>query len=192
MSGRGLDGAQAAAMAAAHRQVVPLIEFFFDSGTLQLALARSNFTSLSGAYIAAGPLASIDPAAESALSQEGLQLQLTGLDVAAITIAATEPYRGRIVRLLKGILNADSNDPIGQPVPFFIGRLVNMTITEDNAQCSIAVIAEHYEIELTRAAPTRWSDSDQQRLFPGDKGCAAAAATSAKTVIWPSRAAQGG
>lgn len=189
---RGLTGAQAAAAAAPHRQILPLIELYFKSGTLMLALGPWDYTSLSGTYIHTGPLAYIKPASESVQSQEGLEIGMSGLDVEAVQLATTEPYRGRIARLLKGYLDPGTNEGIGEPVPWFIGRMVSMSITEDNTTASIAIIAEHFEIELTRAAPIRLSDADQQRLFPGDLGCQYAAVTAQKTVIWPSKAAQGG
>lgn len=188
---RGLTSAQAAAAVAPNRIVFPLIELYFDSGTLQFALGSWDYTSLSGTYIHTGPLAYIRAASESAQSQEGLEVGMSGLDVAAVTIATSEPYRGRIMRLLKAYIDPSNHQGIGEPVPWFIGRMVAMNITEDNSQAGIAILAEHYEIELTRAAPVRWSDADQQRRFPGDLGCQYAAATSEKTVIWPSREAQG-
>jgi hypothetical protein len=189
---RGLSSGQIAATTAPHRQIVPLVELFFQSGTLQLALSPFDYTGLSGTYIHTGPLAYIKPASESSSSQEGLELGMTGLDTAIFTLAATEPYRGRIVRLLKGYLNPTDNSPIGEPTVVFVGRMVNMNISEDNGSAAVAILVEHYEIELTRPAPIRWSDADQQRLFPSDLGCQYAAATSEKTVVWPSKLAQGG
>jgi len=189
---RGLTTAQAQAAIAAHRQILPLVELYFNSGTLLLALGPWDYTSQSGTYIHTGPLAYVKPASESATSQQGLEIGMTGLDPAIVELATTENYRGKLGRLLKGYIAPDSNSPIGEPVPWFIGRMKSMTITEDNASASVAVILEHYEVELSRAAPMRYNDADQQRLFAGDTGCQYAADTANKIVIWPSREAQGG
>lgn len=189
---RGLDDNQVAASAKSNRIIFPLVEMYFDSGTLMLCLGSWDYVGLSGTYIHTGPLAYIRPAAESASSQQGIEVGLSGLDVAAMAIATSEPYRGRLLRLLKGYIDADTHLAVGQPALFAVYRMTNMTPTEMNNTASISVTAEHYEIELSRPAPTRWSDADQQRRFPGDLGCQYAAATSEKTVIWPSKQAQGG
>lgn len=189
---RGLSSAQASAMVAPHRQVMPLVELYFTSGTLMFALGPWDLTTQSGTYIHTGALAYVKPVAENAASQEGIEVGMSGLDTAVIAIACTEPYRGKIMRLLKGYIDPGTNLAIGEPVPWFIGRMTTMTITEDNTQASVAIQAEHYELELTRPSPIRWNDADQQRLHPGDLGCQYAAATAEKIVIWPSKKAQGG
>ena len=189
---RGLTPAQATAARGPHRQILPLIELYFTSGTLLLTLGPWDYTSLSGTYIHTGPLAYVKPLSESSASQQGLEIGMTGLDPSIMQLAATENYRGKLGRILKGFIAVDSNEPIGEPVPAFIGRMKSMTITEDNTTASVAIQLEHYEVQLSKPAPLRYNDADQQRLFPGDKGCQYAAETANKTVIWPSKAAQGG
>lgn len=189
---RGLTSAQAAAVVAPHRQILPLVELYFTSGTLMLALGPWNYTSMSGTYTATGPTAYVKAASESAGTQEGLEVGMSGLDPAIITLADTEPYRGRILRILKAYLSLDTNSPIGEPVPWFVGRIKSMNIVEDNTTANVAILAEHYEVELSKPAPLRYSDADQQRLHPGDKGCQYSADTANKDIVWPSREAQGG
>ena len=73
---------------------------------------------------------------------------------------------------------------------FFLGRMQNMVIAESNETATVTVYAEHYDAELDRPMPLRYSDADQQRLYPGDLGCQYAAQTTEKTVIFPSKEAQ--
>lgn len=188
---RGLTSAQTAAVTASHRQIMPLIELYFASGTLMLALGPWDYTSMSGTYIHTGPLAYVNAIAESASSQQGLEVGMSGLDPSIVELATTENYRGRVGRLLKAYIDAGNNGPIGEPVPWFVGRMKSMTISEDNTSASVAIQLEHYEAELSKPAPLRYSDADQQRLFPGDLGCQYSASTANTTVIWPSREAQG-
>ena len=185
---RDLSTAQQTAVAAAHVRACHLIECQFASGTLRLAIAPWNIVSGGNTYQATGDLMTVDPVAESAGSREGLQFTLSGLDPAIITIAATEPYRSRIVRLLRCYFD-DDNAVIGTPSVRFIGRITNMQIIESNETCTVAVEVEHYEADLWRAAPLRWNDRDQQRLYPGDLGCQYAEQVVEKTVTWPGREA---
>lgn len=186
---RGLSGAQITAAAATHRQTVGLVEALFDSGALRLALSPWDVYAAPYTYTAASIL-TVREARESATSVEGLEFVLTGLDPAIITIATSEPYRGRVVRLLKGYVDPANNQLIGTPVVFFLGRMQNMVIAESNETATVTVYAEHYDAELDRPMPLRYSDADQQRLYPGDLGCQYAAQTTEKTVIFPSKEAQ--
>jgi hypothetical protein len=182
---RGLSPAQLTAAAGAHRISAPLIEMSFDSGVLRITRAPWNITSGANTYIAVA--VDFRQIRESATSIEGMEFRISGNDLAALTLALQEPYRGRIVRVFKAYINADTHAVIGDPVVKFIGRMKSMPTNEDNRTCDIALIAEHYDAELTRPAPTRLNDSDQQRLYPGDLGCQYAEDMIERQLVWPHR-----
>lgn len=187
MAGRGLSVSQQNAMQSAHRIIVPLIELYFDSGTLRLSAGPWDIVVGANTYTHAS--LSISPWRESSGSIEGLQIGMNGLDPSIITIADTEPYQGRTARLLKAYLQADSNQAIGAPVAHFVGRMRNLPTSETNRTAQVSVVIEHFDAELDRPNPIRWADPDQQALYPGDKGCEFAAQNSDKTVVWPSKKA---
>jgi hypothetical protein len=185
---RGLDVSQINASMSSHRVVAPLVELLFDSGTLRFTPWRWDITVGAVTYLKA-PIA-ISKVRESSSSAEGMQLQMNGLDPAILTIAANENWKGRICRLLKAYIEPNSNQLIGTPKVFFPGRMHNWIASENNERADITVIVEHYDLELERDSPSRFSDADQQRFFPGDLGCQFAAANSEKQVVWPSVDAQ--
>lgn len=184
---RGLSTAQLAAAAATTRSAVHLVDMFFNSGTLRLARSQWDITHGGNTYV--GVSMDIEQLREAAGSIEGAKFSLTGLDPAMMTIADQENYRGRIAVLSKAYINPDTRAVIGDPVMIFIGRMKAMPSQETNSQADIAVIAEHYDAELGRAAPMRLNDSDQQRLYPGDLGCQHAEAMVEKNLVWPAREA---
>jgi hypothetical protein len=188
MAGRGLSVNQINASASGHRVVAPLIEMLFDSGTLHLAAFRWNVTDGPITYTAANLI--IAEARESAGSREGLEVSLSGLDPAVIALAVSEPYQGRVIRLLKGYIQPDSNGLIDVARVCFLGRMRNMTIIEDNNKAQVTVSCEHYEVELQRPNPLRYTDAAQQDLYPGDLGCQYSAVNADKQVVWPSAKAQ--
>lgn len=185
--GRGLDSAQLTAAAAPVRCAVQLIEMFFDSGTLRLARNQWNIVHAGNTYT--GVAMNVKQLRESSGSIEGAELSMTGLDPAMMAIADQEQYRGRILTIKKAYINPDTNAVIGDPKLTFIGRMKRLPSQETNSACDITLIAEHYDAELTRPAPTRLNDSDQQRFYPGDLGCQHAEAMVEKNLIWPSREA---
>jgi hypothetical protein len=186
---RNLSPAQLAASQGRHYQVAPLAEFHLDEGTLLFTLAPFNIVVGSDTYLSTGGLGSIREVSEAADATEGLEFSLSGIDEALVTIAAAASYEGRLVRLLKAYLDAETNAIIGSPVVQWIGRIRTMAIVESNDSAAITLTAEHYEIELQQASPLRWNNADQQKLYPGDKGCEHVEALVERRLIWPSREA---
>ncbi|MCX5592792.1 hypothetical protein [Alcaligenes endophyticus] len=186
---RGLSTAQRAAAIAPHRMAIALVEMHFKAGLLSLALSPWDVVHAGLTYQRTGQLLKIEAAHESSKSFEGIRMTMSGLDTTIMTLAADEPYRGRLIRILKAFVDPDSGELIGTPVVQFVGRIRSMPIQETNETCTVSVLAEHYEAELQRAAPLRLNNADQQRFYPGDKGAEYADQLEDKAVVWPAREA---
>lgn len=184
---RGLSPAQLAAAAGRHYQVAPLVEFHFDAGTLRFTLAPFNIVVGAETYLATGPFGSIEQMKESATSFEGMQFGLSGVDTGIVDIATGVDYHGRLVKLLKAYLDADTNAVIGTPVVHWIGRMRSMPASEKNDSASVVLQAEHYEAELQRASPLRWNGADQRQMYPGDAGCDQVETMVDLQLVWPSK-----
>lgn len=182
---RGLSSPQQTASAGRHRQVALLIEMIFDSGTLRLTTAPWDVIVGSDTYVKSNRPGYIKPISESAGSMEGLEFGLSGLNTGFVDIAAGEPAKGRVVKLYKLYLDADTNQAIGSPVLYWVGRIRSMPIVESNSEASITVQVEHYDAQLSRPAPLRYNNADQQRLYSGDLGCEFAEEMAEKKIIWP-------
>lgn len=182
---RGLSSPQQTASAGRHRQVALLIEMIFDSGTLRLTTAPWDVIVGADTYYKSNRPGYIRPLSESAGSMEGLEFGLSGLNTGFVDIAAGEPAKGRVVKLYKLYLDADSNQAIGSPVLYWVGRIRSMPIVESNSEASITVQVEHYDAQLSRPAPLRYNNADQQRLYSGDLGCEFAEEMAEKKIIWP-------
>ena len=186
---RGLTTAQREAAAAPHRMAIALVELHFHAGRLNLALSPWDVEYGGQIYQHTGALMEIEAVHESSKSWEGITMTMSGLDPSIKTLAADEPFRGRLVRVLKAYAVPDTGALIGNPVVQFVGRMRAMPISETNNSCTIQLEAEHYEAELQRPAPLRLNNSDQQRLYPGDKGAEYADQLEDKVVVWPTREA---
>jgi hypothetical protein len=186
---RGLTTGQTNAIAQPHVAVVPLLEMIFDSGTLRLALNSFDIVSGGNTYVATGPVLSVQKVSESASSIEGVQFTMSGLDPAIIALATQEPYQGRIARLLKAYVDPSTNQVIGNPLAFFPGRMRSMSISETNSKAAVTLTVEHFDAEFDRPWPLRFSNTDQQRLFPGDRGCEYAEQMTEKSLVWPAKEA---
>lgn len=189
MSDRGLTTAELDAAAAPAAIVVPLFELLFDSGTLRLALGSVNVTYAGVTWYATGAALGVSESNESADSTEGLSLELTGLDVGIVALAANEPYRGRTLRVLEAWLG-ENLQPLFAPRVEWLGRLVAMSIEEQAGKVTVSVQAEHYEAELARQRVLRYTSADQRRRYPGDAGCDLLESMVDAQIVWPNKEIQ--
>lgn len=67
------------------------------------------------------------------------------------------------------------------------GVIDTMAITEDGSTATVSVSAESAGLDLLRAVPTRYTDIDQQRLYPGDRFFEFVTAQAEKTIVWPAK-----
>lgn len=182
---RGLSSPQQTASAGRHRQVALLIEMIFDSGTLRLTTAPWDVIVGADTYVKSNRPGYIKPISESGGSMEGLEFGLSGLNSGIVDIAALEPVKGRVVKLYKVYLDADTNQAIDSPVLYWVGRIRSMPIVDTNTEASITVQVEHYDADLARPSPVRLNNADQQRLYSGDLGCEMAEELAEKKIVWP-------
>lgn len=184
---RGLSPAQLAAATGRHYQVAPLVELYFGTGTLRFTLAPFNIVVGANTYLATGPFGSIKEVAEASSSLEGMEFALSGVDTAIVDIATGVAYHGRLVKLLKAYLDAETNAIIGTPVVQWVGRMKAMSISETNSTASVTVQADHYDVELQQGSPLRWNNVDQQAMYPGDLGCEHVEAMVDVNLVWPAK-----
>lgn len=171
MSGRARSSTLQAADTARHAGVAMLLEAAFPGGTLRLALATRNVTDGADTYTATGSFLQMDASQEGADGTEGLTLSLSGLDPAVLALVVAEPYKGTVVRVLEQRYDAD-DQPVEGPTVEYIGRVVAMTSSESPQDRTHTVVmqTEHYDAEGRRSVNLRFSDAEQRRRYPADKG----------------------
>lgn len=168
---RGRTTPQRNADTARHAGVAILLELLFDSGTLRLCVGPYSVTIGADVYYATGTALSVEEHGEATDGTEGLQFGLSGLDPAVLPLVVNEPYKGRVLRMAE--LRFDANhQPVGDPQVEYVGRMVAMTSSEDPEQRTHTVVVqtEHYDAEGRRSVQLRFSDAEQRRRYPDDKG----------------------
>ena len=162
---------QIAADTGAHAGGVPLLELNFTSGVLRFAAGPTDVTVGADNYLTQGPLLEIEDHTESADGTEGMTFTLSGLAGGVFNILAAEPYKGKLVRLLE--LRYDANHAaVDPPSVEWIGLMTAMNSVEDpeSRRHTVTLQAEHYEADADRATNLRFSDAEQRRRYPDDKG----------------------
>lgn len=162
---------QIAADTARHSGHAILLELNFDSGVLRLCVGPRNVVVGADTYLATGTAMTVEEHIEGADGTEGLVFTLSGLAGGVFDLMADEPYKGRIVRMLELRYDAD-DQPVGDPTAEYIGRMVAMTSTEDpkDGRHTVTVQTEHFDADGDRPVNLRFSDGEQRRRYPDDKG----------------------
>jgi hypothetical protein len=178
------------ALAVLSQQTVPmalLIEMLFPGSPDYFATGGWDLTWSAKTYVGTGTIIKIDALPESAGAPRGAQITLTGVqsDMVALALQDSATVQGVPINLYTAFLDP-TNYTVLNACLDWAGRLDTMQLADsDSGESSIVLTAEHIGIDLLRPSPTRWTDIDQLRLFPGDKGLAFIATTAASPIVWP-------
>ena len=135
------------------------VEVDLDSGPLRLWTGYGNRTIESNTYTGGGNLMGISGLEEVAdLSAKEITLTLSGVPSSVVSIALTEPYQRRRVRVLWGVKSQTD------VVEVFSGNLNQMVIEDGPDFGTITVTVDSRLVELERASNRRYtSESHKSR-----------------------------
>lgn len=121
-------------------------------------------------YLGVGTLGKVSTISETSdIRANGLDLTLSGVPSNLVMEALGECQQGQPVIVSLGFMDA-SWQIIDQPVLLFRGSMDAVSIKEGTDTCSIIVSAESRMTDLRRPRVRRYTDDDQQRTAPGDRG----------------------
>lgn len=154
------------------QKVTPFVacQIQFSDHTLYVWTGFGTLTWNSNDYIGVGNLAGIGVIQETTeVRANGIQLSLSGIPADMISEALSYCRQGLPVQLWLGVLNS-SGGVIADPATAFIGRMDTVSIDEGADTATITISVEGRLIDLQRPRIRRYTDDDQQRTSPGDKG----------------------
>lgn len=171
------------ALASGNVPYLMLVQLDFVSGTLRACSAAYDFAWGGYTWVGAGNLAAIQPIEEGAeLQMYGVQLQLSGIPAAYVSVALNQNYRGRPATIYLAPLNS-SYMVLADPVVAFSGRMDTMQL-EVGHTATITVTAESRLTDWERARVRRYNSEDQQQVYPGDLGFQYVPQMVEKQIVW--------
>lgn len=178
----------AAAISAIAQQSVALAMLVKLDLTAPVYLNTSGWglTWNSNLYTGTGLLGSIREIEDAPGEVKGIGMSLAGIDASAIALALTEPVQGKTVTIYTAIFDPATYQ-IADATVEWAGKLDVFNIIEDGETCTLELTAEHSGIDLLRPNTVRYSNSDQRRLFPSDRGFEYVVDQSDQAIVWPSR-----
>lgn len=161
--------------------VVQLVEMEFPT-TLRFTTAGRDITWDGNTWTSAG-MGTIDAIEDEQGQVAALQFTLPGVTEEQIAIALGDDVDGTTVRVYDALVDPDDGT-VADAVLAWAGTL-NVPGIEDGATASIVITAEHRGLTALRPKPRRYTNDEQQRLYPGDTSLDIDPATDAGPVVWP-------
>ena len=182
---RTIDTAAAAVLAAGGAIPLALLVDMPDLSTpLRLCTGRWTLTRDGNTYLGVGQLGEVEPAQESAGGPRPLGFRMNGVPATQRALVLGENVQGKPVNVYLAIFDPATYQ-ILDAVLEWAGTLDVMTWQDDGESGVITVSAESAGADLLRGISVRYTDQDQQRLFPGDLGFEYVIAQGEKTIVWP-------
>jgi hypothetical protein len=179
-----------------------LARFDFTSETMRLWRGYGTLTTNDGAQWSGlgefGEMSGIEQAVNGEAPEA--TFTLSGLDADVMRLARDEfesEVRGRMARVYLqffGVEDAEDPDnqrPLDNPYPVWAGRLLKPTFSlapadgDSPGTRSVSISAESLFSLRSRPKASLYTDADQQRRFPGDKGFEFVASLVNKVLTWP-------
>ena len=183
-AGRTLSASMVTEVTATQLSPILLANLQFST-PVYLWSGYGNLVYNSTTYLGLGTLGTISPLEETTdLAARGLTLRLSGVPTANVSLALTENYQGRECSIMFGALSPTAGTLIASPVTVFAGRMDVMQITDDGNTAEITMTAESKLMEFKRPREIRYTDEEQQQLFPGDVGLEFVNDIQEKAIYW--------
>ena len=157
--------------------VIPYFMALVETGNGDVAVwsgIGDIVSSVSGSsitYIGVGEFAMISPMQESQdLAARGINLSLSGIPSALISILLGDVEQGRSVSVFMGFFNESTRTTINNEFELFNGIVDIPTVAESGDTATIAISAENRLIDLGKVRVRRYTQEDQARDDVTDLG----------------------
>jgi len=155
------------------------VEAQFTGGTVRLWTGYGDRTIEGNTYTGAGSLLGISGLDEVAdLSAKSITVTLSGLDSTVLSLALSEPYQRRTLRVLFGVQGESTI------VEVFSGLMNTMTIDDDAEVGTVSVVVDSRLVELERASNRRYTSESQKSRYAGDTFFDYVAKLQDRQLVW--------
>ena len=169
------------------------VQLMLDTQPLYFWTGLGDLTIDGITYVGTGQFLAVSEMEETAeIAAKGAVITLSGIPSELISLAISEPYQGRLCKILFGAINPD-NEYLKQEngdfilteagdridvsyglnfpaINLFTGYIDKMDIDEGPETSTIAMRIESRLIDLERPRIFRFSDQNQKTRYPTDKG----------------------
>jgi len=184
---RDLSAATDAALASGSAVLVILLLIEFDAGNFSINTSRTDIVHDGVTYYGSGLVGQISEVVDKAREMSGIQVSVNGIDPSIIAIALGQQVRGKQMWMHLAVLDAVTHAVLDVD-QIWAGQVSTMPISFQGNAAAITVVAEHRGVLFSRPRALRYTDADQQRLYPGDRCLEFLVSQSQTQDVWPAAA----
>ena len=183
MSGRGASGLILTEWGKASNRPIHLFEFDFNP-YIYMTDAAIDISWNGNVYLSSRALGFSGISETSELLVNSCSISLSGVDQAVIAILLQETYLNRKCKVRTAMLDA-ALQVIADPVLIFDGRMNRpvISVDPDSGTVVCAVEGVSHWTDFERRPGRHTNDTEQQNIFPGDKGFANVGVIP-DTIVW--------
>ena len=182
---RGNTSGFAAALAAGHVSLFPLVELGFSSGADYLAGVDFEVSYAGNIYLPALGMLAIEPIEETTQTAQGMRILLQGSKSANVALALAERVKGRPVTVRLALV--DSAGTLHVDTNVWSGMMDTIALDDSGDAPQVQITAEHMLAVWDRPRPVRYTHAQQTALHPGDLACEYVAALADAQIVWPGK-----
>lgn len=147
------------------------VDLNFDSTPVHAWTGLGEITISGNTYTGVHDLLQISEVQETQeVAARGMTISLSGIPSDLLTLAITQPYQGRTCKVLLGFMTSwESPDTNPDTMEVFSGYMDQMTIEQGPETSTVKLTVESRLIDLERPRNRRYTSSNQQIRFSGDK-----------------------
>lgn len=183
---RSLSPAAAAAIASDLFGLVTFIKFEFASGTTYLNQSGWDLVWDGHTWLGTYGLTDISPVEASIEEARPLSFSLSGVPATSVPLAMNSAeWKGAPVTVYTAIVGTTGALTVHDVRADWLGRLSTLDVQVDAETASLAAQAEPLCVDLYRPRVARYTNNEQQRLHPGDRGLEYMLDQADKPIVWP-------
>lgn len=175
-----------AALTVLQGPVVPMALLVALGFSTPVRLCTASVTLQWGAdlFFGTGSLGAVERVRDEVSGTQALRFTLSGVPSDSLAAALAEDVRGRSCSIRLAILDPATHAVLDAPL-VFTGELDQMPITHGPQTSTVGVVASHRGETYRRGKPLRYTEGDQQRLFPGDTSLRYVLSQAQVQDVWP-------
>ncbi len=172
-------------------RVSPALSLATIANVLRVTSAPFSIPHGGHVYSGVGQFAMIEEIKETVgLDPPGLNVSLSGVDGANISLALSQLYHGRPANIYLAFFD-ENGQLVVDPVLVYAGLMDTMTV-KLGQEASVSLSIESRLLEWRRPRIIRWNDEAQKARYPGDLGLSFVAGLVTKAIWWPNKVTSAG
>lgn len=182
---KSIDANILAGLSAGTVRRVYMVRLDFDSGTIGWNTSFRDIEYDGVTYLGLGEVGSISATKETpGVSAASITVGLSGLKPEVIALILLEPHINRPAYVYYTLLDENDVQIVGNPILMFRGSM-EPAQGEQGSTAGFSIELKSRLADWERTRKSRYSDAEQQKLYPGDKGFEFVGQLEQSKIIWP-------